>query len=190
MQNISEDVLIRASEGDLASFEEIYKASAGFVYNVALRILNNREDAEEVTQEVFCTIYHKLKSFRFASSFKTWVYRVTANSAINFAKKVAKHRNKMVEYDEQLTVEAALPSDIRKEMDREHNARIIEGLLNAIDPDQRACVVLRNIEGLSYQEIARTLGVNINTVRSRLKRAREKLLAFKKRGHYERLQEI
>ncbi len=190
MQNISEDILIRASKGDLASFEEIYKASAGFVYNVAFRIVNNREDAEEVTQEVFCTIYHKLKSFRFASSFKTWVYRVTANSAINFAKKAGKHRKKMVEYDEQLTAQTASPSDTRKEMDREHNARIIGGLLSAIDPDQRACVVLRNIEGLSYQEIAQTLRININTVRSRLKRAREKLLAFKKRGHYERLQEI
>ena len=58
--DIADDILISASQGDLESFEEIYKRTAGFVYNVALRVVNNREDAQEVTQEVFLIIYHKL----------------------------------------------------------------------------------------------------------------------------------
>ncbi len=183
MQGINDDILISAAAGDLASFEAVYKASASFVYNVALRIVNNKEDAEEVTQEVFLIIHHKLKSFRFESSFKTWVYRITANCALNFAKKMSKPLNKTVEYDEQITPQAVAGA-VEQHMDQEDQRKVIDDLLNALNPDQRACVVLRNIEGLSYEEIAGALKININTVRSRLKRARENLLALKKKVGY------
>ena len=183
MQDIPDDILINASQGDVRAFEEIYKATAGFVYNVAWRIVNNREDAQEVTQEVFLIIYRKLKDFRFESSFKTWVYRVTANCAVNFAKKTAKTKNKMVPYDDALTAGAVF-NEAKALLDKEHHAEIVDGLLKAVNPEQRVCVVLRNLEGLSYQKIAETLNININTVRSRLKRAREKLLALKKEESY------
>ncbi len=176
MENISEDILVRASQGDIQAFEDVYKASSSFVYNVALRIVNNREDAREVTQEVFIIIYNKLKSFRFESSFKTWAYRITANTAINFAKKNS--RNRAVPYEEALNADT-VTGEAQARMDQEHQSRLVENLLGEINPDQRACVVLRNIEGLSYQEIAKALNININTVRSRLKRAREKLLTLK-----------
>src|SRR5208283_2881820 len=140
---------------------------------------NNREDALEVSQEVFMIIHDKLKTFRFESSFKTWVYRITANYAINFAKKSS--RTKTVPYEEGCGTNA-VPNEAEARINQEHQSQVIENLLGAISPDQRACVVLRNIEGLSYQEIAKTLNININTVRSRLKRAREKLLSVKKGG--------
>ena len=184
MEDISEDILVRASQGESQAFEDVYKATSSFVYNVALRVVNNREDAREVTQEVFLIIYDKLKSFRFESSFKTWVYRITANYAINFAKKYS--RMKTVPYDEALG-EGASTSEVEAHMDQEHQSRLIENLLGEINPDQRACVVLRNIEGLSYQEIAKALNININTVRSRLKRAREKLLTLRKQADYEKV---
>ncbi len=168
MQEIADGILIRASEGDLAAFEAVYKASASFVYNVAFRVVGNREDAQEVTQEVFLIIYSKLKGFRFESSFKTWVYRITANCAINFAKKTSKTRNRTMEYDDTL-FEPMASGDARAEIDREHHNKVIGDLLNALNPEQRACVVLRSIEGLSYQQIADTLKINVNTVRSRLK---------------------
>jgi RNA polymerase sigma-70 factor (ECF subfamily) len=181
MENISDDLLARVAQGDSKAFEEVYKASSGFVYNVAFRVVNNTEDAREVTQEVFLIIYNKLKSFRFESSFKTWVYRITANYAINYAKKYA--RAKTVPFDEDLCVGAS-PSEAESKIDKEHQSRIVEELLGEINPDQRACVVLRNIEGLSYEAIAQALNININTVRSRLKRAREKLLTLKKRKDF------
>lgn len=177
MEEISKDILVRASQGDIQAFEEVYKASSSFVYNVALRVVNNREDASEVTQEVFMIIYDKLKNFRFESSFKTWVYRITANYAINFAKKNS--RRKTVSYEEAFGA-GAVTSEAEAHMDQEHQNDIVANLLGEINPDQRACVVLRNIEGLSYQEIAKALNININTVRSRLKRAREKLLTLRK----------
>ncbi len=181
MQDISDDVLIKASQGDLKSFEELYKASAGFVYNVALRIVNNREDAEEVTQEIFFIIYHKLRGFRFESSFKTWIYRITVNYSINFARKTSITRNKTIEYED-TSIAGTVVGDVQKGIDKEHREKVIEDLLNIINPDQRACIVLRNMEGLSYEQIAQTLKININTVRTRLKRAREKLLRGKKAG--------
>ncbi len=186
MQEIAEDILREASDGDLRAFEEIYQATAGFVYNVALRVTTNKEDAEDVTQEVFLNLYNNLKNFRNESSFKTWVYRITVNCAINFAKKRATRRNKTVEFDEALS-DVAGPNEVHKTMDKEEQNKMIETLLNSINPEQRACVVLRNIEGLSYEQISQALNININTVRSRLNRAREKMLSLRKQVAYERL---
>jgi len=182
MEDISKDTLIKASLGDMQAFEDVYKGCSSFVYNVALRVVNNKEDALEVSQEVFIVLYHKLKSFRFESSFKTWVYRITANCAINFAKKSS--RVKTVPYDDTIS-EGAVLMDTRVEIDQEDKAKFVERLLSEISPDQRACVVLRDIQGLSYEEIAQALGININTVRSRLKRAREKLMSLKSKFSYE-----
>lgn len=179
MQDISDDTLVKASEGDLRSFETIYKAAAGFVYNVVFRVVGKKEDAEEVTQEVFMTVYHKLKDFRYQSSFKTWVYRIAVNSAINHAKKASKERNRTVEYDENLNA-VHTSADAHTKIDREHQEQTVNALLNELNPEQRACMVLRNMEGLSYQQIAEALGININTVRSRLKRGRETLMSFGK----------
>jgi RNA polymerase sigma-70 factor, ECF subfamily len=186
MEDISQETLQKAAQGDLHAFEQLYKATSGFVYNVAFRVVANKEDAQEVTQEVFLTVHRKLKDFRFESSFKTWVYRITTNQAINIAKKRAKIQDKAVVYDEDvhpIPVEAGIEGQIEKEYAQER----INELLSALNPDQRACIVLRNIEGLSYEEIAGALKVNLNTVRTRLKRAREKMLSLKKQGDYAKL---
>jgi RNA polymerase sigma-70 factor (ECF subfamily) len=177
MEDLAKDILVRASQGDIQAFEEVYKASSSFVYNVAYRVVNNREDALEVSQEIFMTLYHKLKSFRFESSFKTWVYRITANTAINFAKKAS--RVKTEPFEEGWGGGAVL-NEAHQRIDQEHQSQLVDNLLAELNPDQRACVVLRSIQGLSYEEIARALNININTVRSRLKRAREKLLSIRK----------
>ena len=179
MQDISDELLVKASEGDLRSFEAIYKAAVGFVYNVAFRVVGKKEDADEVTQEVFMNVYHKLKNFRCQSSFKTWVYRIAVNSAINHARKVSKERNRTVEYDENLNAVQA-PDEAQSRIDQEYQKETVNALLKELNPEQRACIVLRNMEGLSYQEIAETLGININTVRSRLKRGRETLISLGK----------
>ena len=177
MSNISDELVSRAAQGDMAAFEDIYNATSGFVYNVALRVTNNHSDADEVTQDVFVKVYKNLGNFGFRSSFKTWVYRITANTAINYCKKAARQDKRKVEYDPAVhDIEApcgagALPDNA------DQAARKITSLLSILDPDQRACIVLREIEELDYKAIADTLHINLNTVRSRLRRAREKLIA-------------
>ncbi len=179
MNNLSENIIIEASEGNVESFEDIYKAYSDFVYNVAFRVVNNADAAQEITQEVFIAVYRKLKSFKFKSSFKTWIYRITTNSAINFAKKRSKEQSRIVEYNDKSEFNMTL-DPVSDKFEEEQHEKTLSSLLKALNPDQRACVVLRNIEGLSYQEISESLNININTVRSRLKRAREKLITLRK----------
>ncbi|MBP9853761.1 MAG: RNA polymerase sigma factor [Candidatus Omnitrophica bacterium] len=176
MNELSNDILHKAAQGDIAAFEQVYKTYSQFVYNVAYRMAGKIEEAEEITQEVFITIHQKLEKFRFESSFKTWIYRITVNSSINYFKKMRK--NKTVPYEDQYEYEQP-DHPVYSDMDKEANQSLIQKFLDYLNPDQRACIVLRNIEGLSYEEMARSLNININTVRTRLKRAREKLLSIK-----------
>ncbi len=181
MQDISQNILSQAAAGDMASFQEIYKAASGFVYNVALRITNNRQDAEDVTQDVFLKVHKNLNNFQFRSSFKTWLYRIAVNSAINTTNRSSKELSRRVDFDKAIESQASAPAE--NLLDKEFNESKVQSLLDKLNPDQRACVVLREIENLSYEEIARALKINLNTVRSRLKRAREMLLAIsQKRG--------
>jgi RNA polymerase sigma-70 factor (ECF subfamily) len=179
MQDIHEDFVRKASEGDVESFEKIFRSYADYVYNIALRIVQNREDAQEITQEVFVSVYHNLKNFRFQAKLKTWIYRITVNMAINRTKKESKMKDRTVDYDD-ASISGNPLSSLDDRVEKEYKESIIKKLLDALTPEQRACIVLRNIEGLSYQEIAQVLNIGINAVRSRLKRAREKALALKK----------
>jgi len=177
MQDIPNEVLKKAQGGDVGSFEIIYRATCGFVYNVAYRIVNSREDAEEVAQEVFLKIYRNLKYFRLESSFKTWAYRIATNCAITHYKRTAREKERREVYHTSTDPEQA--ASVSGRSGESHN-ETIDLFLKSINEDQRACIVLRNIEGLSYKQIADTLRISINTVRSRLKRAREKMLAMRK----------
>jgi RNA polymerase sigma-70 factor (ECF subfamily) len=182
MNDIALDILEKAARGDLEAFEQVYRSASGFVYNVALRVTRNTADAEEVTQDVFMKIYRSLKDFGFRSNFKTWIYRITVNTAINsFRKNSCRKENVHTDYDSiaealpgnSSTADAAIQSD---------NEIRLNALLERLIPEYRVCLVLREIEGLSYQEIAESLKIPLNTVRSRLKRAREALVQEARKG--------
>ena len=175
MRDISPDTLRRAAGGDIKAFEDIYKTFSSFVYNVALGITRDKADAEEVTQDVFIKAYRGLKGFRFGSSFKTWVYRITVNEALNRYNKSKKEKSRRVDYDDSIELRPADSSGTEEIMRNESETRCAV-LLERLDHDQRACLVLREIEGLSYKDIAGVLRIPINTVRSRLLRARQALL--------------
>lgn len=176
MSDISNELVARAIRGDIKAFEEIYKATSGFVYNIALRITNNPSDADEVTQDAFVKVYRNLGDFGFRSAFRTWVYRIAANTALNHCKWRLRRERGSVAYDPALH-DVAAPDRLSAEADKEEAERRVDSLLRILDPDQRACIVLREIEGLDYRAIADVLKINVNTVRSRLSRAREKLIA-------------
>ena len=179
MENIDRDIIERASNGDMRAFEEMYKKVSAFVYNVALRVTGNTDDADEVTQDAFMKVYKNLKSFRHLSSLKTWIYRITLNTALNSVKASRKHREQRADYDA-VTDTVGIEEKVRSSVDLKDKEKAVTALLEELNPDQRACIVLREIEGLDYKEIAEALKININTVRSRLKRARERILSLKK----------
>jgi RNA polymerase sigma-70 factor, ECF subfamily len=182
MNDIALDVLERAAVGNMDAFEEIYKATSSFVYNVALRVTHNNANAEEVTQDVFMKIYRNLKGFGFRSTFKTWVYRITVNTAINHYRKFSKEESSRVDYD---NVIASLPDNRPEEIGRSDSQIQLNTLLDRLSPDHKTCLILREIEGLSYEEIAGALSIPVNTVRTRLKRARQALLAEAERKSHE-----
>lgn len=181
MENdIGHELVIKAKNGDLTAFEEIYRLTSGFVFNVALRIARRHADAEDVTQEVFVKMHKNLGQFGFQSSLKTWLYRITVNTAISRCRKNTGEANAIAKYKNHLATEPA-NEPFANPIHKKDNETIVTALLARLDPDQRACIVLREMEGLSYNEIAEALNIPMNTVRSRLYRARETLLEFSKK---------
>jgi RNA polymerase sigma-70 factor (ECF subfamily) len=181
-KNAAEQELVDlARSGDINAFEKIYRLYSGMVYSVAYRIVNNVPDAEEVTQDVFVAAHKGLQGFQGDSLLKTWLYRITVNRALNTIKRSRRIRSNEMLFDHDVDPDN-LPNNIDQAVDNEAAKTKADELLSALDPDKRACLTLRAVEGLSYQEISAALGININTVRTRLKRAREALLKMNTRG--------
>ena len=176
MQEIDKELIVKAGQGDMRAFRDIYEKASGFVYSLAFRVTNRKQDAEEVTQDVFLKLYHSLRSFKFESSFKTWLYRIAVNTSLNYAKKRNKNASKEIVRNSENTVFVSPKAG--REVEMSEAKEKLGSLLEALNPDQRACLVLREIDGLDDQAIAQSLGINMNTVRSRLKRAREALMAL------------
>lgn len=179
MREIARETIELAAGGDMSAFEEIYKAFSSTVYTVALGVTRNNDDAEEATQDVFMKVYKGLKDFEFGSSLGTWIYRITVNTAINIYRFGAKRRAfGAADYD-QIKDSIPDPRDTFKEgVEKSHAARSIDRILKDMSPEHRLCIMLREIEGLDYKEMAEVLKIPLNTVRSRLKRAREVMTAL------------
>lgn len=181
MENdIGRELIVKAKNGDLTAFEEIYRLTSGFVFNVALRIVRCQADAEDVTQEVFVKMHKHLSQFGFQSSLKTWLYRITVNTAISHCRKNTGEAKIIAKYKNHLATEPA-SEPFANPIHKKDNETIVATLLARLDPDQRTCIVLREMEGLAYHEIAEIMNIPMNTVRSRLHRARETLLEFAKK---------
>ena len=186
MREIPKETIKLAASGDISAFEEIYKVFSSMVYTVSLGVTHDSRDAEEVTQDVFVKVFKGLNRFKFGSSLGTWIYRITMNTAINIHRSGARRRTLgMANYDE-IKDNIPDPHDVSKEdMERRHAKESIDRILGKMSPEHRACIVLREIEGLDYHEMSQILRIPLNTVRSRLKRAREAMAVYaQKEGLY------
>ena len=181
VNDISKGTIKKACRGDGGACEEIYKGYSGLVFSVALRITADRSDAEEVAQETFIKVFSALPDFRFRSSIKSWIYRIAVNTALNFMRGEAKKRQKKVTYDDDIFTPQK-GNNPASGLERKENEKAVRTLLGRLNPDFRACIVLRDIEGLSYKEISSVLNININTVRTRIKRARTHLINYIREG--------
>ncbi|MBF0619175.1 MAG: RNA polymerase sigma factor [Candidatus Omnitrophica bacterium] len=159
----------------LLDFAEIYHQYSGMVYRVALRMTGRVEEAEEVTQDVFLSVHRHLGAFSGKSTIKTWVYRIAVNCSLNAIKKAGRKRPE-VRMEEGFDAPDSR-QDVHEAVEKEAAEEKIQALLNEVSEDERACLLLRAQEGLSYEDIARSLGVNINTVKTRIRRARETMIA-------------
>ena len=170
MNDPDQSLVDLSKKGDQAAFGKLIAKHYDFVYAVVFGILRNREDALEITQEVFLKVSGEIQKFEGQAKFKTWLYRIAANRAIDEVRK----RRPTEPIEEQMDLKT---SDIspREAASREELQRLAEKALDALNPEQRAVLVLRHWNELSYEEIAETLDIDIGTVMSRLFYGRKKM---------------
>ena len=174
----NDHILIRRfKEGDRSSFEELVHKYHGRIYNLCRYMLNNSKDAEDATQDSFLKSFRNFEKFDPAFPFSTWLYRIAVNTCIDYRRKPfflsflkKSKEGEESEYDHP----SALPSPEKSYESKELGLQIDAGL-RSLSPKLRAAIVLKEVEGLSYEEIAGVLDVSIGTVKSRISRAREEL---------------
>jgi RNA polymerase sigma-70 factor, ECF subfamily len=178
-----DDCLLDAlREGTNEAYEALIALYEQPVYNLVFRLMNDPADASDVVQEVFLKVFRNIKTFRGSSSLKTWIYRISFNEAYNQRRWFSRHKKQEIglECDDEgsLNYQDVLPDPGRSafEITAEHETHaMIEEALAQVNPAFRAAVVLRDMEDLSYDEIAEILQVSLGTVKSRILRGREAL---------------
>jgi RNA polymerase sigma-70 factor (ECF subfamily) len=170
------DLAQRHRYGDAAAFEEVYRSHAKMVFNLTLRMAGNVEEAEDLTQEIFLRIHRHLGRFNGRSTLKTWIYRVTLNYCRSKLGRRRYPTQPLAEENEGEGAELVDTGRSPEDLTLAHDAgRQVAEALRQVKPRFREAVVLRDLQGLSYEEIAEILDIRIGTVRSRIARGRERL---------------
>ena len=185
MFSVPEDALVTAlCEGVEEAYEILIQRYQQPVYNLVCRLMSDDSDASDIVQEVFLKVFRNIGSFRGGSSLKTWIYRIAVNEAYNHRRWFSRHQRQEVA----LAAEEGVPSYAESLRDpgrspfdeaADHEAKaLVEKALEKLNPKFRAAVILRDIEDLSYDEIAAVLDISLGTVKSRILRGREALRAI------------
>lgn len=176
-------VIRKVQDGDVNAFEDLVSAYEKKVYNLALRMTGNPQDAEDMAQESFLKAYSSLPSFRGDSRFSVWLYRIVSNVCLDYLRKKNKRGtvSLSVEDDDGEDTQLDLPDTSQSPeevLEKKLTRDAVRRGLDSLPPDARQILLLREIEGLSYEEIGEVLGLESGTVKSRIFRARKKLAAF------------
>lgn len=170
----------RAQKNDRAAFEKLVEIYQNKVYTLCVRLAGNQTDAQDVAQEAFIKAYRALDNFRNEADFGTWLHRITVNVWLNFRRKDGGRQP--VSLDEPYPDEsgsgmqrevAAPDGDPLQALEEKEFRSLVRSALDSLSGEHRDVLVLREIEGYSYEETARMLGCSLGTVKSRLSRARE-----------------
>ena len=180
-----DSALVRAfNGGDAGAFDRLMLTYKDRVYTLCCRFLGDDDEAGDCAQETFVRVYRSLGSFKGASSFSTWIYAIALNTCRNRRQSLAfRIRKLMVGIDApRETEDGEMQREIAgddptppEELERRETERAVQAAIGALDEERRAVVLLRDVQGLSYEEIAVVTGLNPGTVRSRLARARQDL---------------
>ena len=170
-----------ARQGDQEAFAQLVRLYEKRVYALALRMCKNPDDAAEAAQEAFLAAWQGLRFFRGESSFSTWLYRLASNACVDLLRREGKHRSAAGPSfnDEELNIDVpdAAPSP-QEAVEQRELRRQIEAGLQALSPDHRQVLLLREMHQLSYDEIAEALSLDVGTVKSRISRGRKLLRKF------------
>ena len=167
----------KARAGDTAAFEQLVLDHQNRVFSLALRMVGDREDAADLAQEAFLKAWQGLPGFQGDSSFATWLHRLTTNVCIDFIRKQQRRRDiepvaSLDDEENNWPEPADLSQDPHRHVERKERSRALERGLKALPHHQRQILVMRELSGLSYQEIGAALELDLGTVKSRIARAR------------------
>jgi RNA polymerase sigma-70 factor, ECF subfamily len=163
--------------GDLKAFEAVYKETFKTIYQLVYRMTGNRQDAEDITHDIYVRAYEKRGLYKKErSALSTWIYRIAVNFTLNALRKRKRWVSDSI-------IENSAAADVLIENLDETD--MVTDLLGKLNPDHKACLVLREVEDKPYDEIAEILGLSIGTVRSRISRGRDQLKKLFKE-HYGR----
>ena len=170
-----------ARKGDPDAFESLVRAYEKRVYALALRMCGNPQDAAEAAQEAFLAAWQGLPRFRGEASFSSWLYRLTSNACIDLLRREKHHRAAAGPSLDDDALPLELPDTApspQEQAEREELREAIEEGLQSLSPEHRAVLILREMQQLSYEEIAAVLELDLGTVKSRISRGRKQLCAF------------
>lgn len=184
MTEVSEKKIIeKVLGGDANAFEELVLKYEKTVYNLALRMVGDRDDASDMTQEAFIKAYGSLSSFRGDSKFSVWIYRIATNVCLDFLR--SKSRKQQVSLtvsdddDEDAQLDIPDPkADPEQQLMQKMSMQSVEEGLKTLPDKQRQILVMRELGGMSYAEIGAALSLEEGTVKSRIFRARKRLCTF------------
>lgn len=186
------DLVEKIRNGNSFAFRNLVDEYQVKVLNVSYRFVNNREDAEDITQEVFIEVHRSIDGFREDSKLSTWIYRITVSKSLDFLRK--KNRKKRFGIMKYLTGEDELEEQIpstdsvnpEKELENQDRINVLMNAISALPENQKVAFTLSKIDELSYKEIAEVLGSTISSVESLIHRAkvnlRKKLYNFYKKN--------
>lgn len=170
---LSPELVSAARRGEPGAFEEVVRSTHRQAYTLALRLVGDRQEAEDVTQDAFLRAYRGLAGFRGEARFETWLYRIVANTAMSHLRRRGRFGTLLAEQDEDPAEPAAEVLIEDRAVDRDALTRA----LDALPPGMRSVVVLKDVYGLSCLEVGEAMGISEGAVKVRLHRARRRMKA-------------
>lgn len=172
------EILQKVALGDHASFKELYTLYAEKVYNTALGFVQNAEDAEEISQEVFVRVFRNAGKFQGNSKLSTWIYRIAVNESLTYLKKRSRFSFMGLSPTESLTIDYDHPG---VQTEQKEKAKILLSLIHTLPESQKTAVILCYLEFLPRKEVAKIMETSVKAVESLLMRAKKKLAAHVQR---------
>jgi RNA polymerase sigma-70 factor (ECF subfamily) len=180
MDAIEEKLIKKAQKGNRKAFEKLILQHEDHIYAIALKVLKNEADAYDAAQEICLKIYQKIDQFKFESAFSTWVHRLAVNTAIDEYRKLKRKLQKEYSYDQPITEDGGTMKDFIQDtgdtpesnLVRQEQIQMVWEALEKLKDEQKNIIIMKDLQGQSYQEISESLQINMGTVKSRLARSR------------------
>lgn len=176
------ELIKKAKDGHIESFEKLIEKYQVTVYNISLKMLKNEHDAFDTSQDALLKAYKYISNFKGNSSFSTWLYKITVNTCLDYINKNKKNKQNLSleqtisgkDNEIPVQIEDKKQNVMGKVLENERQ-KVLYDALDKLNPIQKELIILRDIEGFSYEEIAKITDLNLGTVKSKISRARLKL---------------